>query len=477
MYKKLGIAIVLIFQMTSVYSQDWNLFLQNEYANYDSTKEQRPITIWADSIVTVDETSTVYFNRLIQKCMECFESTYLRNQTNLIGDSLIIENQKSTLYKRGNKYVFYPNEPTGFEWIIDSTANITAQITDLYTTSLFDQIDSVKQIVLSTSDTILLSRSFGLIRLDDPETQETYSLVGLEKAVLGEQIPKFKDYFDFNVGDVFQYRNVCSGGENIPYYYDFKREVISKKIEGDSILYEFMNSGISYEIGIGNNTSYGEPNIFETIYIDSIGHPANAYAYQLIEDRIDIDEFVPFWTPTFLLNDNQGNYVKSIGQDINDNYPYPVALEVIPSNDTLINTYMLDGFNRQYEIGLGETRNYYWIFEAYCETELIGYFKGIDTIGTIYDDTYYTVNTQNILGEQDIFVFPNPTKNEVFLSNIEWIDMDIAYYNLYDQNGKLVSSNPIQSNKINLENINAGLYILELVNGIIRFTEQIIVMD
>lgn len=69
---------------------------------------------------------------------------------------------------------------------------------------------------------------------------------------------------------------------------------------------------------------------------------------------------------------------------------------------------------------------------------------------------------QNIVPENGLAIYPNPTKNSITIYQTE---KTFTAYEIYDLNGKLISANKIQSNlqKVDLSNYAEGMYVLKLI--------------
>ncbi len=69
---------------------------------------------------------------------------------------------------------------------------------------------------------------------------------------------------------------------------------------------------------------------------------------------------------------------------------------------------------------------------------------------------------QNIVAENGLAIYPNPTKNSMTISQTEKI---FTAYEIYDLNGRLISENKIQSilQKVDLSNYAEGMYVVKLI--------------
>jgi len=136
-------------------------------------------------------------------------------------------------------------------WLFDTANNISAEITNKSYSGVFQSVyDSVKNITLSNNQEIRISKNFGIIEFPDLHGDNASSvLAGIEgDTVAGASLYKFKDDFNFNIGDVFQYYRVhwWVDWNDVNFKESFiKYKIISKKISGDTL--EYGISGIIKE--------------------------------------------------------------------------------------------------------------------------------------------------------------------------------------------------------------------------------------
>ncbi|MEO6303245.1 MAG: hypothetical protein ABIP51_08730, partial [Bacteroidia bacterium] len=79
------------------------------------------------------------------------------------------------------------------------------------TKTVFAVSDSIKTIVIGLNDTLVLSKSFGIIQFPKPYSlNKYYRLVGIENAatydvnaVYGTKVPNFWDMYNYTIGDMF----------------------------------------------------------------------------------------------------------------------------------------------------------------------------------------------------------------------------------------------------------------------------------
>ena len=109
-------------------------------------------------------------------------------------------------------------------------------------------MDSVKEIGLSNGDIIKLSKNYGLLQFPGAGS-DTYNLKGIEGVnPIGEQTLSSHDIYDFQVGDVLQYRSsVFNASEPSNDVTISKYEVTSVDVYDDSVIIGTQGHYHSYD--------------------------------------------------------------------------------------------------------------------------------------------------------------------------------------------------------------------------------------
>lgn len=92
----------------------------------------------------------------------------------------------------------------GASWVFDMSSGVTATVDAEWTDELFGAPDTLRSVVLSSEDTIVLSRSFGIRRF--VRGSIALDLIGAEGVGVGQVYPDPLAYFDYQVGDELTYR-------------------------------------------------------------------------------------------------------------------------------------------------------------------------------------------------------------------------------------------------------------------------------
>lgn len=140
----------------------------------------------------------------------------------------------------------------------------------------------------------------------------------------------------------------------------------------------------------------------------------------------------------------------------------------------------IDDFSTLYHKGLGRVYERKTIMDRYDMRELIGYIKGIDTVGSTPNISIYTSNKGTVDLSYSIKLLNNPVKNHL---NIHYQNPDtkkILQFSVLNTLGQVLTSyvELDQSDKIYtfpIKNLTNGVYFLEIrQDGQLLRTEQFV---
>ena len=276
------------------------------------------------------------------------------------------------------------------------------------------------------------------------------------------------ELYDFDIGNVFQYRtiNTASNGGNQSYHNVIEKyTVIDKWTTNDTIGY--IRDGIRQSYTDYDMNS--EPVIKQTsdfidtvFVIDSTFHSLNACDSQLVYLGLENNFYSVIKIDTL-----NGIPAKRIGGFINgQNNLYQYDL-----NDSLIEVLGYE-YEQIFLRGIGLKRQNQFIFEWSEDIILEGYVFDGDTIGTIWSDSDFIVSINENTKNHTIKVFPTiVTEN---LINIEH-EKEYTDLKIYSIDGRLQSFQSINSKQIRLVNPIAGVYIIRLLYDKCYFTQRIVI--
>jgi hypothetical protein len=502
--KKHFLNALLIFLFHFSFSQNWSVINLSDKFNYRLNNDQIiTATVWADSFQLNGADTILFLNRIM--CDTC---------VTIIGGP----NPCDTCYAAKNRPQFFqrqvsvsPNGIVNFldtgnvvlntlanlndSWVFDSTWNVSATVISLGMDSVFGNFDSVKTILLSSGDTIILSQNFGVLQFPKGYGQNSYyRLVGIEGRNLGEQVPKFSDFFNFDIGDMFEYHDIgyfvygCQGiisdyqGCNIIRKY----LVVNKNISGDTISYQIQGNRIQYCFALGmpwiRDTCIDLINETDT-YIDSSDHFCNKFNREFLplDYNLSADTFIFFkiYDALRMRNDMHSVTTKSFGaQNIGTPTEYYYDTLLSQASDTLTNAYFggaYCAYSGTYRVGLGLTDYARGAcFEGSYESHLMAYRKGNDTVGIFTTDSVFTVGLSQLDHKEQIIISPNPSDN---LVRISFPINNEAEVFLIDIQGKILITASINDSSIelNVSHIESGIYFITIKSSDGIFSKKVLI--
>nr|MBK9653904.1 hypothetical protein [Bacteroidota bacterium] len=153
--------------------------------------------MWVDSSSFNNQTNSYYLNRNLEDSMDvnfcglCYCKT---NQPGFLQHICVIPPNGNVAFYFPDTFYINIYDSVGASWVYDYyPTTITAQIISATFDSIFDTMDSVKTILLSTNDTIRISKKFGILCFPKgPSPFEYYRLKGIDGAV--DQDYKFQSF-------------------------------------------------------------------------------------------------------------------------------------------------------------------------------------------------------------------------------------------------------------------------------------------
>lgn len=151
-------------------------------------------------------------------------------------------------------FLLRTNGEVGETWPLDPAGTTMATVDAEWEQELLGVNDTLRRILLSSGDTLLLSRSFGIVRF--PGMSGNYQLIGVEGAGIGRSLPDPLSFFDYNSGDELTYKIVNTytasppGGPSFPQTQTYYWQAIFTGRENfpDSVRYtvSVARSAVSY---------------------------------------------------------------------------------------------------------------------------------------------------------------------------------------------------------------------------------------
>lgn len=474
--KKLYILSLMLFVFNNVNSQNWMPINKSEKYNYCSGKNLYK-TIWADSIKIINSDSVFFLNKVIKKVKDEPQKKpphyaiafYLENQSQFFLSQILYSTNRDIVMKENDsiKYFIKPFAKLHETWVFDSLKNNSAKVVAVSTMTILGKIDSIKIIQLSNNDTIVLSKNYGITKFPTFDaTHQHMNLVGIEGRNIGLVIPKYKDFFNFNVGDVFCYRidSYYSSRDNSTNYQ--KITVKGKIIKGDSIFY--LNCFGSYETGREAGlyvTKYiKKDSIF--LYIDTPNDFLNKYGDQITNLQTIGDTYKP------VIVSSSKKIIDTIFALTKTYQISPLAK--ISGSDTIIDhggLFPPHGLDKESSSIFGTNLgliNYY--SERYSgwnnstrRTALIGCIKNGIVHGTILADSLFKSKSEVSIEDSIFNVYPNPANFEITIEYFE--NNKEGILSILNINAQELKRQQIRNRKtqIDISNLKSGEYFIKMI--------------
>jgi len=427
-----------------------------------------------DSFAVNQQDTIFYFNRTIKKCENCSfaveDSVLLAEQADFLNFSFVRQPDLSYLFSGETSFQINPFAQLDETWIFDETNNIEARVIRVEEINLFDQLDSCKIILLSSNDTIKLSKNFGIIDFNFQDKH--FSLMGIQTRNLGEIIPNWIGFHDFEIGDVFQYQGWNFGLSGLRF--GISKQTVLDKVETDeNIIYTFRSiSSDTFQNNFGGFEFIQSENIIEYPYpkfrdFEFKGNFNNQIVFNEYWDLLCGSTDDQLLARPLYLHKNPidsrvllgtGQLVFDINQPIEKTYKYTVG------SDTIVQYECNEDFYSVYTTGLGQVYNAGEILDNSNERRLIGYVKGGDTTGVITPDEDLLVSTDNITEEIiDFEVHPNPFFDKMTIHFKNEIPIDLQILSLDGRIHKEITEiGNIESLDIDLQEWASGLYLVKV---------------
>ena len=400
-------------------------------------------------------------------------------------------------------------------WIFDPLEEDTATVISIELASYVDTIDSLKTIYLSSGDTIVISKNFGLIQFP-VGNGAYYHSEGVQGTNVGYSYPSFDQvFYTFDVGDAFMLRfedfevdwplAAGLGGS-------FKFEIIGIDSSDNELKYitdvcgsisHYINDTTEYESFQLENYYYNPDSLFG----ESFGYPGEISKFTLP----CMTDIFPFWSCTSQIgfNDLYSN-AKSGYTDDFDFFYYPEFIEELSDSLKLIlkgfavefggineitNLSVLSNVLPDYHVGVKNVFIEEYVFADQYRYQLNfmegvglvkilvgGYNKerSVSLIGFRKDGVVYgNVSSCTIVGipetskpDININFYPNPFENDLTISNHDNRNYRLEVLDVVGR--KILEVQIIQGeNNISLKQFQGNAFILRFIADNEVYTKRV----
>ena len=477
--------LLLLLCFSWVSAQNWAPINTTDKYNYKLDGSDVPTnTLWVDSAIEIGIDSVFYINRTFTQIADTIINykhfkTLLKNQPQFL--QRVVKRDSTGIYhfnSPGN-FVYIPNASLNDSWLFDSTNSLSVTVTLVDTSTVLGVIDSIKVLRISNGGEIIVSKDYGFIKYPfDNTNQRYYRLVGVEGRNLGEKVAGFNDFFNFDIGDIFEYRQSSSAVWDAPPYIGNatqleKLKIIGKQVRNDTMSYNYFSTfrdTTYYQYGI--HVTGGSGYIDSFTLVDNVENELNIYpgslrfgafscylfdftarrAFAQISYMCGPQATVPLYVTCKYSKDINGRYVKEFESYYRSN-------DTTGVNDTLKTAWSYDDHYRKFVTGLGLFKYNKMCFEHGADGDIIAYSTSTDSMGVL--DSIPPVGIDEI-GRDSLFITsPNPFDRHL---DIRLQVQERVIITMLNLNGtELITQQSTDSHiEINTTALPAGMYIVEV---------------
>ncbi len=270
-------------------AQNWQPINSHDEYNYFTTPAFSSASIIKTESVGLNGSDSVfYLNRVVTSIPGNANHKLLR-QGQFLG-KMVIQRSNGLVTFMGNKdFTLNVTAGAGASWIFDTLRGSVATVLVVKYDTIFGQHDSLKVIGVSNYDTLVLSKQYGLISFRDSSSSQIYSLKGIQSRNLGYHVPEYGNIYNFNIGDVFEYRKhytayEYSTGVDESDYLHWKLTITSKTINGNQLSYvaNKIESDTLWNLSNSTHTTQHFSGIVQLTFTDTASNYLNGFNQQYI---------------------------------------------------------------------------------------------------------------------------------------------------------------------------------------------------
>lgn len=469
---------VLSFQLSA---QDWKVLPDNDHyyfridqgndieatIGYDSSSAAGADTTF-HLLTTMKEWSVNWPGGPNQNCDTCYATW---NISQFANKEAHVEANGDTWLNDPGSFLIQTQAALNDSWLADTVASVTAQIIENEPMSFMGITDSVKTILLSNSDTVRLSKNYGLIQfpvVGQPGSH--YHLDGIQNAGIGNVLLDFWTTYNFDVGDIFEYE-IELGSGNDPVLRRITRQgtITAKTVSANGYSYDVQVLEETEGYYICGNTpdwhteydSYNTTwNFFEADFVGLIGNSYPGQGVEFIE--WDWGEGGAY-SQVHNGEDTTGRKTKWAGNQFLTGWGSSNFVPLAANSDTLVLNDSDWASAIKVTEGLGTVfRAEHSLFEYYEITNLVAYYVDSLTVGTLSSMSWIN-SVDDRTQVLDVRTYPNPTSDFVVVELLQSFEEDMRIQ-VIDLSGKVVVDQVARGNRelLNVQHLAGGIYTLRV---------------
>jgi hypothetical protein len=384
----------------------------------------------------------------------------------------------------------------GTTFTLDSISGLTAAVTRVYQSTVLGlTLDSVKVFTTLALDSLVLSKSYGILEWPASLGGSRFSLSGIQELGAGEVLPAFDGFMTMEEGADYYYESAYTEGDLIEQNSTFRVRfhVDTAQRVGNGLYVAWHGIVRETERIAGNVTGI------------NVTQPSGNF---LIEDR-----------PNSVMTKSHTEQVRAPGTLQEFDFPMEwMTFRKSGSVDTSQNrwaglwttmTYEMNGTAKELHYGRSNGAVgwlYYGIGGDTCAAsnidqirvvlregngvvhaewadmfssgtfDMVGSVVNGDTVGTVIDDGELLAAGESMTPTIAWSIAPNPAHDRV---DVQWTDPKAGELQLLDLTGKVLQSQTLRGlgTTLDVQDLPAGMYLLTLTQGGARATKRLVIAD
>ncbi|MEL7530320.1 MAG: hypothetical protein AAFN10_03390 [Bacteroidota bacterium] len=211
------IGLIGLMTAQSLFAQNWQIVNSDWHYHY-VLHEANGEETWEYDAYTIRIDSQQQDQRFLHPIMALTDSGLYRNLPLFLQRRIQNRSDGSVWFSVPGSLVILP--PPANAWLLDSAAGVSVNSVNMLARDVYGSIDSVRQLILSTGDTIEQSKAHGILRYPKGYIQNRYyRQIGIKGPDKGFQFPLYRDYFNYAIDDSIEFEII---DEEINGYYPYR---------------------------------------------------------------------------------------------------------------------------------------------------------------------------------------------------------------------------------------------------------------
>ncbi len=475
--KNLALTIALLLSFECLLAQHWEPFVPGETHLFQSDTSLFPDrSVRIDSVRGNFADSLWYFNRLLVPVPNT-GSAYKNQPMFCQRTARVHPGGLFQLFDPGN-IAIYTLADSGTSWLLDSMQMRMGTVTRVYEDSVFGTLDSLKVILVDGLDSLLLSKSYGLLSWPALLGPQHYAKVGIQERHVGDTLPGFAGFFPYKAGDVYfwhsEYHHQDNpGSDHDDYTWKMVVDSTTRSADRLDVYWSGIMMGgaliggiwtIKDSTGCFLRRSHDEAVEISMSRLLAPYAMPEGYAYMqysLAYPPFNLSNPPELWSSVRLHSSND-SITMTLGNQLS--YGGPINPVFVPAGgDSLGPAWDILNQDLQIQEGLGLVFSGWWDFETLAFLRLVGHVIDGDTVGTIWPDS--VLLHAALEPETGLRLWPNPLHDflKVQVSDAQSYEVEIL-----DLSGKTMLAQPmdVEADRLDLRALPAGIYLARIsVNG------------